>query len=60
VFCYHVEEFGAGNRVKLVGEGEEAARVGDWFVHWGASMNFLIASCIALTMKDVPSGMPTA
>ncbi len=44
----------------LVRSKKTAARVGDWFVCWGASMNFLIASCIALTMKDIPSGMPTA
>ncbi len=44
----------------LVRSKKTAARVGDWFVNWGASMNFLIASCIALMMKDVPSGMMTA
>jgi hypothetical protein len=44
----------------LVRLKKTAAWVGDWFVCWGASMNFLIASCVALTMKDVPLGMPMA
>ncbi len=44
----------------LVRSKKTAAWVSDWFVHWGASMNFLIASCIALTTKNIPSGLPTA
>ncbi len=44
----------------LVRSKRTAARVGDWCAHWGASTNFLIASCIALMTNDVPSGMPTA
>ncbi len=44
----------------LVRLKKTAALVGDWFVHWCALMNFSIASCIALTTKDMPSGMPTA
>ncbi len=33
----------------LVRSKKTAARVGDWCACWGASINFLIASCIALT-----------
>ncbi len=44
----------------LVRSKKATAWVDDWFICWGALMNFLIASCIALTTKDVPSGMPTA
>jgi hypothetical protein len=32
VFCYHVEEFGAGNGVELVGEVKEDCCVGGWLV----------------------------
>ncbi len=61
VFCYDVEEFGVEDGVKLVGETKKtAAWVGDWCACWGASMSFSIVSCIALTVNDVPSGMPTA
>ncbi len=44
----------------LVRLKKTAARVGGRCAHWGASMNLLIASCIALTTNDVPLGMPTA
>ncbi len=44
----------------LVRLKKTAAQVGDWCACWGVSMNFLIASCIALTTNDIPSGMPTA
>ncbi len=42
----------------LVRLKKTAARVGEQCACWGASMNFLIASCIALTTNDIPLGMP--
>jgi hypothetical protein len=44
----------------LVKLKKTAARVGELSAHWGALMNFLIASCIALTKNDIPLGMLTA
>jgi hypothetical protein len=44
----------------LVRSKKTAARVGEQCAHWGALINFLIASCIALMTNDVPLGMPTA
>ncbi len=44
----------------LVRLKKTAARVGGWCARWGASMNFLIASCIALKMNDIPLGMLAA
>ena len=44
----------------LVRSKKTAARVGGRCACWGALMNFLIASCIALTTNEVPLGMPAA
>ncbi len=42
----------------LVRSKKTAVWVGDWCACWGASMNFLVASYIALMTNDDPSGMP--
>ncbi len=57
----HVLEFFPRDTVELIREVEEdGGASGEGLFCCGQSIYFSIASCIALTTKSEPSGMPTA